>query len=93
MENIEVDQEDALEYLAQIHVEAFLKEKGYEPIDWLYGERKWKKSEKISEKEDSLTYNYVESEEHLHKAFSQLFEVTIRMRKEKDQKNEEVSKG
>ena len=83
MEDIEDKEEYALEYLSQILVEAFLKQKDYEPMDWLYGERKWKKPDKTTEKKVGLTYKYVESEEDLNKAFDILFEETLRIRKEK----------
>ncbi len=36
------NEEDQIDYLAEILVEAFLESKGYKPYPWLYGETKWR---------------------------------------------------
>ncbi len=43
-EEIIIDNE--LDYLAEVLVEAFLEEKGYESIDWLYQKKIWQKRKK-----------------------------------------------
>lgn len=41
------NEDELLEYLAEILVEAFLEEKGYTSTYWLNGEKKWKKPDNL----------------------------------------------
>ena len=44
-------EENEIDYLAEILVEAYLESKGYKAKPWLYGETKWEKIKKESDTE------------------------------------------
>jgi hypothetical protein len=44
-------EENELDYLAEILVEVYLESKGYRSKPWLYGETKWEKKEGESDTE------------------------------------------
>lgn len=44
-------EENELDYLAEILVEAYLESNGYKPKPWLYGEIKWEKEKQESDTE------------------------------------------